>query len=150
MARMTKEEQERKKDYAKLLYTKENITNQTELALKVEVSVKTVGKWIEDGNWRKLKQNIVLTRQEQYANLMEELEKLNEYVKELPTGFADSKLADTRRKLIKDIKDLEGEKIGLSETIGVQVSFLEFIRKRNHTDAVMIAHYSDMFIKSKL
>lgn len=150
MARMTKQEQEKKKEHAKLLYTKENITNQKELAERTGVTEKTIGKWIEEGNWRKLKQNIVLTRQEQYANLMEELERMNDYIKELPTGFADSKLADTRRKLIKDIKDLEAEEIGVSETISVMVNFLEYVRKRNHFDAINIANHSDLFIKSKL
>jgi len=150
MARMTKQETEKKKEHAKLLYTKENITNQKELAERTGVTEKTVSKWIEDGNWKKLKKNIPLTRQEQYNNLMDELEKLNEFVKSSELGFADSKVADTRRKLIKDIKDLEAEEIGLSETISVQVAFLEFVRKRNHTDAVLIASYSDLFIKSKL
>lgn len=150
MPRLTKETQERLKEHAKLLYTRDNITTQKELAVKVGVNEKTVGKWIEEGNWKKLKQNIVLTRQEQHAKLMDELERLNTFIAASKLGFADSKTADTRRKLIRDIKDLEAESLGLADAISVQVQFLDFVRKESLEHAQMIADYSDMFIKSKL
>jgi|SRR5690554_978976 len=150
MARMTKEQEKKKKELAKLLYTRENIINQKELALRVEVTEKTISRWIKEEGWEKLKKNLLLTRQEMYANLLQDFENLQNHIKETPLGFADYKLGNTRRNLIKDIKEMECEDIGLSETISVQVAFLEFIRKRNHTDAVLIASYSDLFIKSKL
>ena len=150
MARMTKEVEKKKKELAKLLYTKENIINQKELAIRVDVSEKTIGKWIKEEGWEKLKKNLLLTRQELYARLLEDFENLQNHIKETPLGFADYKLASTRRNLVKDLKEMEGEEIGLAETISVQVAFLEFIRKRNHADAVLIADYSDLFIKSKL
>lgn len=150
MPRLTKETVERLKEHAKLLYTRDNITTQKELAERVGVGEKTIGKWIEEGKWKNLKQNLVLTRQEQYANLMDELERLNLFIKESKLGFADSKVADVRRKLIRDIKDLEAESLGLADTISVQVQFLDFIRKENLEHAQMIIDYSDQFIKSKL
>lgn len=150
MARMTATEREKKKDHAKILYTKENVTNQKELAQRVGVTEKTIGKWIKDEGWEKLKKNLLLTRQEMYSNLLEDFEKLQNHISSTDLGFADFKLANTRRNLVKDIKDMEAEKIGLSEKISVQVEFLEFVRKRNHEHAIMIADYSDLFIKSKL
>ncbi len=150
MARLTREKQERLKEHAKLLYTRDNITTQKELAERVGVGEKTIGKWIEDGQWRKLKQNIVLTRQQQHANLMDELERLNDFIKDSALQFADSKTADVRRKLIRDIKDLEAESLGLADAISVQVQFLDFVRKESLEHAQMIADYSDLFIKSKL
>lgn len=148
MARLASAEQEKKKDYAKLLYVRENITNQDVLAEKTGVSKKTLGKWISEGNWKSLKKNLLITRQEQYNNLLEELEHLNDHIKTLPAKFADSKLGDTRRKLIKDIKDLEVEKIGVSEVISVIVRLLEFSRKDNHENAILVSQVCDKFIKS--
>lgn len=150
MARMSKEELTNKKYLAKIIYTKEKGVSQKEIASRVGVSEKTIGKWIKEEKWENLKKNIILTRQEQHAALIEELERLNIHVQSLPLGFADSKLADTRRKLVKDIKELETEDVGVAETISVQIGFLEFVRKIKHEDALILADYSDAFIKSKL
>ncbi|MDO5607634.1 MAG: transcriptional regulator [Capnocytophaga sp.] len=150
MARMTKDKQERLKEHARLLYVSEGIQTQRELAERVGVGERTIGKWIEDENWKRLKQNVVLTRQEQYAYLMNELEQLNAFVKNSALGFADSKVADTRRKLIRDIKDLEAESLGLAEIISVQVEFLTFVRQHDAKQGLAVAELSDLFIKSKL
>ncbi|MFJ1474891.1 transcriptional regulator [Capnocytophaga cynodegmi] len=150
MARMTKEEQRQKQEHAKLLYTKENITTQRELAERVGVTEKTISQWIEQGQWEKLKQNLIVTRQEQHANMLAELERLNEHVKTLDKGFVNSQLASIRRQLIKDIKDLESEAVGLSEIISVQVDFLDYVRKTDPKQALSVAGLVDLFIKSKL
>lgn len=151
MARMTKEETEKKKEHAKLLYTKENITNQKELAERTGVTEKTVGKWIEDEGWRKLKRNIILTRDEQMALMHDELAEINEAIRKKPEGqrFADHKEASVRRQLVKDIKDLE-TKAMLPELINALTQFLNFVRRDNIDDTKLIANYVDQFIKQKL
>ncbi len=151
MARRTKAEQKKLKEYAKLLYVEKGITSQKELAQRVEVTEKTIGKWITDGNWKKLKRNIVLTRQEQMDLLLEELEQLNASIKQRPEGeqFADFKLAQVRRQLIKDIKDLETKAL-VSEHVNSLTQFLSYVRVRNVEDGLFIAKYVDLFIKSLL
>lgn len=150
--RLSKDEQERLKEHAKLLYTKENITLQKELAERVGVSEKTIGIWINDGGWTKLKKNFILTREEQLANLLSELEAINAAIKTKPEGqrFADSKEANVRRYLIRDIKDLETKAL-LPELISSQTQFLDFVRKTYDLDTTkLVAGYVDAFIKSKL
>lgn len=151
MARMTKEEQERLKKYARHLYIDKGITTAKALALEVGITEKTASKWIAEGNWEKYKKNIVLTREEQMNLMLDELEQINNHIKEQPDGqqFADYKLAMVRRQLIKDIKDLETKAL-VSEHINSLTQFLSYVRVQNVTDGLLIARYVDMFIKSEL
>lgn len=149
--RLTKEESERLKEHAKLLFTRDNITVQKELAERVGVGEKTMGEWIEDGGWKKLKRNFILTREEQLANLLDELTELNEAIKNKKEGerYADSKEANVRRFLIRDIKDLETKAL-LPELISSLTQLLDFVRRNDLADAQMISKYVDSFIKTKL
>ena len=128
MARLTNDEKQRLQEYAKLLYVRENITSQTELAQKVGVTVKTIAQWINDGNWERYKRNLVLTRNEQMALLLEELEELNNVIQNKDEGkrYADYKESNIRRNLIKDIKELE-TKASISEAINALTGFLDFM-----------------------
>lgn len=151
MARLSKKEQARLKEYAKLLYVEKGITTYKELANRVEVTEKTISSWVQKGKWSKLKKNIVLTRSEQMNLLLEELEQLNASIKLRPEGeqFADFKLAQVRRQLIKDIKDLETKAL-VSEHVNSLTQFLSYVRVRSVEDGLLIAKYVDLFIKSLL
>ena len=151
MARLTKKESDDLKDQARLVYIHEGLTNQKELAKRIGVGEKTIGVWIKEGNWKKYQRNFLLTREEQMANLLEELTEINESIKKQPEGqrFADAKTAQIRRQLIKDIKDLE-TKAQLPEIISAMTQFVSFIRKTNLKEAQQISHSVQAFIKSKL
>lgn len=141
---------QQKKDYAKVLITKEKLT-QKEAAERVGVSAVTMNKWFKDGQWDKLQKNFLLTREEQMGLLLNELAAINEHIQTFPQGqrFADSKLGDVRRKLVKDIKELE-TKAALPEIINVCAKLSEFIRKIDLAKAQELIFYMDAFIKSKL
>jgi hypothetical protein len=141
---------EQLKEYAKLLYTKDRLTNK-EISEKTDISEKTIGKWAQDGGWDKLLKNFLLTREEQMGNMLDELAQINAYVKSLPVGkqFADSKLGDVRRKLVKDIKELE-TKASLPELIAACKVLLDFVRKADLKDAQLLSKYCDALIKSLL
>jgi transposase len=146
----TKKELEQLKDHAKLLITREGLT-QKEAALRTDISATTINKWYAEGKWDKLQKNILLTRPEQLANLYEELEELNEVIKKREAGkrFADSKEADARRKLLKDIETLEKE-ASIPEVIHVCSGLLDFVRKVDLKKAQELSKYIDGFVKSKL
>jgi len=149
--RLTKEEIERRKNHAKLLFTRDGVTTQKELAERTGISEKTISKWVNDEGWEKLKKNFLLTREEQMSNLLSELEELNQFIKDKPEGmrFADSKQGDVRRKLIKDIKELE-TKAALPEVIHACTALLDFIRKVDLNKAQELSRYVDAFVKSQL
>ena len=88
------------------------------------VTVKTIAQWINDGNWERYKRNLVLTRNEQMALLLEELEELNNVIQNKEEGkrYADYKESNIRRNLIKDIKELE-TKASISEAINALTGF---------------------------
>lgn len=146
--RLTKDEIKQRHEHAFLLYTEQKITDQRELSKRVGISETTISKWVNDGNWKKYALNIPLTRSEQMQNLLAELTEMNNFIKAYPEGqrFADSKMADARRKLIKDIKDLETKALP-AEIIAAMRLFIEFVRPENLEEARVITKWADMFIK---
>ncbi|MGB4774747.1 MAG: DDE transposase family protein [Daejeonella sp.] len=149
--RLTKDQIEQRKNHAKLLYTREGVITQKELAQRVSISEKTIGLWIKEEGWERLQKNFLLTREEQMANLLDELAQLNAFIKLKPEGlrFADAKEGDVRRKLIKDIKELETKAL-LPDIIHACAGLLDFIRKADLSKAQELGRYVDAFIKSQL
>ncbi len=65
-----------KKEWAKTLYMRENLTQQ-EIAERVGVSRVTVSNWVRAGKWEEQKAGLTLTRQEQVANLYRQVAEIN-------------------------------------------------------------------------
>lgn len=151
--RLTKAEIERLKSMAKSLYIHEDITQQKALAARIGVSENTMSKWfkLHEDEWKRLKKNIVLTREERMADLYDELTEIANYIKGLPEGkrFADSKLGDVRRKLIKDIKELEVN-ASIPEVIAALTGLIKFIRNENLQEAKLVMVWADLYIKTLL
>ncbi|WP_047789443.1 hypothetical protein [Tenacibaculum mesophilum] len=151
MARKTKEEIQDLKARAKLYYLHEGITNQKDLAQRVGVTEKTIGNWIEQEKWKKLKRNFLVTREELMADYLEELVEIKNAIKAKPEGerFADFKQAQIRRSLIKDIEALETD-AQLPDIISAMTQLLNFVRKDSLEKAQETSHIIDAFIKHKL
>jgi len=151
--RLTKADIERLKTITKSLYIHEDITQQKALAARVGVSENTMSKWfkLHEEEWKRLKKNIVLTREERMADLYDELTEIQNHIKTLPEGkrFADSKLGDVRRKLIKDIKELEVN-AALPEVIAALTGLVKFVRNENLDEAKIVMNWSDLYIKTLL
>ena len=146
----TRAETEKLKDYAKGLFVNQNLS-QKEVATRAGISEHTISKWATDGQWSKLQRNFILTRQEQMACLLDELVEINAFIKTKDAGFrfADAKLGDVRRKLIKDIKELE-TKAALPEIIAACKGLLDFIRRIDLPKAQELEKLVDGYIKSLL
>jgi transcriptional regulator with XRE-family HTH domain len=144
----TKSENEKSKGYAKILFVKDKLT-QKEIAVKTGKTEATISKWVTAGNWEKERKNFLLTRQEQMSYLLDELGELNAAIRKKPEGarYADSKEGDVRRKLIKDIKELETS-TNKPEAISACIALLEFIRKVDLVICQQLAPYIDGFVKS--
>ena len=58
-----------KKEFAKTLYFANKELSQKELAQRVEVTEKTIAKWIAEGEWTVLRQSLIVSKKDQIAPL---------------------------------------------------------------------------------
>ncbi|MGL4520807.1 MAG: helix-turn-helix domain-containing protein [Phocaeicola sp.] len=139
-----------KKELAKILYTKENLT-QAEIAERVGTSRVTIGKWIKNENWEMLKVSITITKEEQLKNLYRQLAELNDVIAQRPVGerFPSAGEADTISKLANAIKKMETE-VGLGDIVSVLSELLKWIRTFDLDKTKELAPLFDSFVKSKL
>lgn len=66
-------------EFARVLYVSENLTQKT-IAERVNVTEKTIGKWIEKEGWKKLKRSQLNTRHNQLNLMYDQLEWLNNHI----------------------------------------------------------------------
>ena len=138
-----------KKDYAKLLFIKDAGITQKEIAAKVEISEKTIGKWIKEEGWEQLRQSTLLSRDVQLQNLNEQWNELNRAIKKKPAGerFPDSKEADILSKLSNAIKNLETE-IDLTGAMDAGKGFIQYVRKADFENVQLCTRLYDGYIKT--
>ena len=74
---------QQKKEWAQLLYLKENLTQQ-EIADKVGVSRRTVVSWVNSGKWEEMKAGLTMTREQQIMNIQRQIAEINRTVCPVP------------------------------------------------------------------
>ncbi len=139
-----------KKEWAQLLYTREGMA-QKDIAAKIGISPQTMVKWVKQGRWDKLKQSMLITREEQLRRLYMQLDELNSFIMKKEEGerFASSKEADTISKLAVAIRTLESE-ANIADIVEVSKRFLNWLRSYSPSKAKEIADLFDEFIKDIL
>ena len=139
-----------KKEWAKTLYLRENLTQQ-EIAERVGVSRVTVSNWVRAGKWEEQKAGLTLTRQEQVANLYRQVAEINRAISARAEGerFPNSKEADILGKLSAAIRNMEQE-TGIAEIISVLTGFIEWLRPFDLEKAKELTRLADAYIKDKL
>jgi transcriptional regulator with XRE-family HTH domain len=139
-----------KKDWAKLLYTREGLT-QKEIASRVGVSAVTVCNWVKKENWDLLKQSLLVTKDQQLRRLYLQLDELNTKIMSRPSGdrFPDSKEADTINKLTGSIRTMETE-ASIADIVEVSKRLLGWLQPINPAKAMELAGIFDEFIKESL
>lgn len=139
-----------KKEWAKTLYMRENLTQQ-EIAERVGVSRVTVSNWVRAGKWEEQKAGLRLTRQEQVANLYRQVAEINRAISARAEGerFPNSKEADILGKLSAAIRNMEQE-TGIADIISVLTGFIEWLRPFDLEKAKELTRLADAYIKDKL
>lgn len=147
MAKLTNTQ---KKEFAKTLYLKENLT-QKEIAARVGISQQTMTRWVNTERWEDLKTSITLTRQEQIGNLYRQVAEINRAIAGRDDGerFATSKEADVLGKLAAAINKMETE-VGIKDIVEVGGKFIDWIRTVDLDKAKDITALYDAFIKDQL
>jgi DNA-binding XRE family transcriptional regulator len=90
------------KDFAKILFVNENIS-QKEIALRLNVTEKTIGKWAKDDNWDSLKVSMLVTKDNQLTSLYKQLETINHEITTRPIVY------DVPTFLLKPVKLKNGD-----------------------------------------
>lgn len=142
----------KKKELAKLLFVRENLT-QKEIAERVGTSEQTICRWVaeNDNEWKKLRQSIIITKEEQLRRLYEQMDELNQEISRRDPGkrYANTKEADTLVKLTAAANNLESD-ASIADIIEVSKRFLNFMRPVNLDKAREMSGYLDAFIKDQL
>lgn len=139
-----------KREWAELLFTREGML-QKEIAVKVNVSPQTITKWVHKYKWEKLKQSMLITREEQLRRLYMQLDELNTYIMKREEGqrFANSKEADSISKLAVAIRTLESE-ANIADVVEVFKRFLNWLRGISPQKAQEMGAITDDFIRDIL
>lgn len=139
-----------KKEWAKTLYLKENLTQQ-EIADRVGISRVSVSNWVRAGKWEQQRTGITLTREEQVRNLYRQVAEINRAIAARDEGnrFATSQEADIIGKLSKSIRQMETE-AGIADVISVLTRFIDFLRPLDLEKAKDVTSLADAYIKSIL
>lgn len=140
-----------RKQLAKNLFTKDGVTTQKELAERVGVCEKTIGKWIVEEKWVSEREGLMLTRGQQIRRLYDQFVALNDEISKRPKGqqYATSGEANTLNLLTKSIKQMETD-VSLSELIEALTKLINFVRTENLTEAKIIMKWADLMIKTLL
>ncbi|MDB0602630.1 hypothetical protein PL373_16130 [Tenacibaculum maritimum] len=152
MARLTKEETRRRKEHAKKLYLDPNQKfTIEEMADRVGVTPKTLSKWIDSENWKKLKIGLATSKSQALQDFYEELLAINEVIKSRDKGekFASFKEAQQRRQLIKDIKAFETE-TSVAEIYEVGRKFLDYLKPLNPDVFKQVMPFYDAFLRDNI
>lgn len=141
---------QQKKDYARTLYLKDNLTQQ-EIADKVGVSRQTIIRWAAAEKWEEMKVGLTLGREQQIANLQRQVTELNNLILSRPERqrFATCAEADTLGKLAAAIKKMETE-VGITDLVNVGMRFIEWIRPIDLDKAKEVTILWDKFLKDSL
>lgn len=155
---MAKQEQ---REHAKLLYVNERITLK-EVAERVKVTEKTVGKWCKEDNWDGLRKSLLTTRQTQLTHWYNQLDAINDDIANRPPIYVKGKAVERPPKLIptsseadimskttSNIQKLEVE-IGLGEIVETGKKLITFIQQVNLDDAKLFKNYFDEYINNRL
>lgn len=141
---------QQKKDYAKMLFLKSDLTQKL-IAGRVEVTEKTLGKWIKEEDWDMLKSSLIITKEEELRRLYQQLNELNNHIADRTEGnrYATSKEADTISKLASAIKQLERDTT-IADVIDVFIDFSNWLREADFEKAQEFVSLQDDFVKHKL
>lgn len=137
-----------KKELAKLLFLQNQYT-QKYIAEKVQVQEKTIGRWVKDENWDKLRKSMLTTKTEVLRTLYDILDNLKNKVSKSEDGIGDTKLADMIVKYTAAIKNLETE-TSVAQIVEVSRMYVNWLLTIDPAQAQITVNNLDGFIKEKI
>jgi transposase len=136
---------------AKILFTKEKL-DQKIIAKKVGVSEPTISKWVNEFNWKSLRNRLLVGKEEILNGLYEEMQEMQEFIKAKKTGerFSDSKMADAKLKITASIRNLETD-LAIADLVESGIRFIKFLQQAGTIeDVVKFSDYWNGFLQQSM
>lgn len=118
----------------------------------VDITPKSLSKWIKDERWDTEKSAYTVTREQQIQRLYGHISAINEAISARDAGqnVPNAKEADTLNKLATAIRKLENE-ICISEVIAASIKVCNFLRAKGEVDAAKtMAGWFNAYIKENI
>jgi len=134
---------------AKILFTREKL-EQKIIAKRVGVSEKTISKWVTDFNWKKIRNRLLVSKEEILNDLYEQLENLHNSIKAKDVGkqFADTKEADIQIKYTASIRNLETD-LAIADLVESGIRFIRYMQMAGTFEQVLeVAEFWNSFLLS--
>lgn len=135
------------REHARLLYVGERITLK-EVAERVGVTEKTIGKWCKDDGWDELRKSLLTTRQTQLSRWYSQLDAITSRI-EKRDNIPTTAEADIMSKVTSNIQRLEIE-LGIGEIIDTAKRVITYVQQIDLSDAKLIKGYFDEYINSRV
>jgi hypothetical protein len=118
---------EDKKYLAKTLYVREQLDAKM-ISKRISVSEKTLSKWVHDGNWKDLRNRLLIGKDEQLRLMYQQLENLNKDIQASPEGYASTKQADILVKYAAAIRSMETD-LAIADLVESGMRFIRYVQK---------------------
>lgn len=137
------------KEVAQMLFLQNQLT-QKEIAEKLGVSAQSVTRWAKDGGWDNLRKNLLTSKSHRLSELYDELEEFNRMIRDKEKyKVATSSEADARRKLVSDIKALEGQ-CSIAQITTTGMEFCEFVKTAAPEMATRVMELFNAFVNKSI
>lgn len=136
---------------AKILFTREKL-EQKVVAKRVGISEKTMSKWVNDFNWKSLRDRLLVGKEEILNNLYEQLAELNENITNKPKGerYSDNKQADIQIKLTASIRNLETE-LAIADLVESGIRFIRHLQSSGtHEQVIEVSNLWNDFLQNQI
>lgn len=136
---------------AKILFTREKL-DQKVIANRIGTSEKTISKWVNDFNWRSLRDRLLVGKEEVLNNLYEELANLQKAIRAKENGaqYGDTKQADIYIKYTASIRNLETE-LAIADLVESGIRFTKHLQQvGTHEQVMEFSQLWNTFIQSSL
>lgn len=132
-----------KKELAKNLYIKSGF-NRKEIASQVGTTEKTLRNWIEEGEWDKMKDSLLITRPQLLQDAYAQLNAINRKIESELGGIPTKDLSDAKGAIRREIELFSDQPI--HKYIEVFEEFFGFLSKNDPKKIVEFADLSQAFI----
>lgn len=132
-----------KKQLAQSLYVKSQM-NRNKIAENVQITEKTLRKWIEEGDWDKQKDALQITRPQLLQEAYSQLKAINEKIRDEFGNVPNKELSDAKGVVRKEIELLSNQPV--HRYIEVFEDFIDWLRQNDPKELTKFASLSMQFI----